>query len=97
MTPCDQCTRGWVPDRDWYAPCPICNGLGVLTSARLAKIFDLDELTVKYFWTGRRNTRRKTLEKILTKACAILEPKRAKQLRLIDVMPPSFSTPANTQ
>jgi hypothetical protein len=82
LTNCDQCTRGWVPDGDWYKACPVCKGSSVLTSARIAKLLDVDESTVKGFWTGRRKTRTKTLEKILSKTCALIEPKRAKQLTI---------------
>jgi len=80
LTDCDQCNRGVLPGPWPPTPCPVCNGFGVLTARRLAKIFDLDELTIKYFWNGRRRTRRKTLEKILSKTCQLIEPKRAKQL-----------------
>jgi hypothetical protein len=49
MTPCDQCTRGWVPDDDWYKACPVCKGSGVLTVDRLAKLLGVAEATVKGF------------------------------------------------
>lgn len=96
MTPCDQCTRGWVPDRDWYKACPVCGGAGTLTAGRVAKLLDLDESTVKGFWNDSKKTRRTTLEKILAKTVDLIEPKRAKQLALGEVLPPQFiPEPAN--
>jgi|SRR5579864_8221708 len=104
LTECDQCNRGVLPGPWPPRQCPVCLGFGVLTARRLANIFNLDELTIKYFWNGRRRTRRKTLEKILSKTCEIIEPKRAKQLpmfpapkpKLDDVLPPQFlPEPAN--
>jgi hypothetical protein len=89
LTNCDQCTRGWIPDGDWYKACPICKGSGVLTIDRLAKLLGVAEATVKGFWTGRRRTRLKTTQKILDKVCALLEPQRAKQLKLGEHHEPS--------
>jgi hypothetical protein len=80
LTDCDQCNRGVLPGPWPPKPCPVCNGFGVLTAARLAKIIGVDELTIKGFWNGRRRTRQKTLDKILQKTCQLIEPKRAKQL-----------------
>jgi len=73
MTPCDQCNRGvaagpWPPK-----PCAVCKGAGILTAGRLAKLFDVAESTVKGFWSGRRRTRAKTLEKILQKYVQLTE------------------------
>jgi hypothetical protein len=93
LTDCDQCNRGILPGPWPPKPCPVCNGFGVLTAARLAKIIGVDELTIKYFWSGRRRTRRKTLEKILSKTCQLIEPKRANQLAMFPSTAPATQQP----
>jgi len=82
LTDCDQCNHGIVPGPWPPKPCPVCNGFGVLTVARMAKLTGVDEKTVKGLWTGRVRTRVKTAQKVLSKVLELIEPKRAKQLAL---------------
>lgn len=82
-TPCDQCRKGWIPDSDWYQPCPICEGLGELTLTRLSKLVDLDEATLKGIWTMKRKTRKKTALKVLDAFVKLTQPRQPELFHIV--------------